>query len=138
MFCVLKVHDVNGPSQAPEVIRHEKYGPKADVFSWAILAAEVLAQATPYHEHFLTPVQTALAVAGPTCLRPTLRCAGGTMPPSLQKIIVQAWAAKPEDRPTFREITGTLDVLSAALSSAEPAPSLFSRVVSYVGGYSSP
>jgi hypothetical protein len=42
---------------APEMIRHELYTSKADVFSWGVLLAEVLSQRPPYEGLYMTPVQ---------------------------------------------------------------------------------
>lgn len=42
---------------APEMIRHELYTSKADVFSWGVLLAEVLCQRPPYEGLYMTPVQ---------------------------------------------------------------------------------
>ena len=42
---------------APEMIRHELYTSKADVYSWGVLLAECLAQRPPYEGMYLTPVQ---------------------------------------------------------------------------------
>ena len=42
---------------APEMIRHELYTTKADVYSWGVLLAECLAQRPPYEGMYLTPVQ---------------------------------------------------------------------------------
>ncbi len=42
---------------APEMIRHEPYDQKADVYSWGVLLAEVLTQRAPYEGLSLTPVQ---------------------------------------------------------------------------------
>lgn len=42
---------------APEMIRHESYDQKADVYSWGVLLAEVLTQRPPYDGLFLTPIQ---------------------------------------------------------------------------------
>lgn len=33
---------------APELVRHEAYNAKADIYSWAILSWEVLAVSRPY------------------------------------------------------------------------------------------
>ena len=40
---------------APEVIRHEPYGPSCDVYSFALLCWEMLTYAPPFAE--LSPVQ---------------------------------------------------------------------------------
>ena len=42
---------------APEMVRHELYTGKADVYSWGVLLAETLAQRPPYEGLYLTPVQ---------------------------------------------------------------------------------
>ena len=42
---------------APEVIRHDLYDQRADVYSWGVLLAEVLQQRQPYEGLYLTPVQ---------------------------------------------------------------------------------
>ena len=42
---------------APEMVRHEPYTGKADVYSWGVLLAETLSQRPPYEGLYLTPVQ---------------------------------------------------------------------------------
>lgn len=42
---------------APEMIRHELYTSKADVYSWGVMLAEILSQRPPYEGLYLTPVQ---------------------------------------------------------------------------------
>ena len=42
---------------APEVIRHEMYDSRADVYSWGVLFAEILQQQPPYEGLYCTPVQ---------------------------------------------------------------------------------
>ena len=42
---------------SPEMIRHELYNSRTDVFSWGVLLVELIAQQTPYEEQFLTPLQ---------------------------------------------------------------------------------
>lgn len=42
---------------APEMIRHELYTSKADVFSWGVLLAELISQRPPYEGLYMTPVQ---------------------------------------------------------------------------------
>ena len=41
----------------PQVIRHEVYDSKADVFSWGVMFAELLSARPPYGDQYLTPVQ---------------------------------------------------------------------------------
>lgn len=46
---------------APEVIRHEVYDSKADVFSWGVMFVELLSAKPPYSDQYLTPVQVGLS-----------------------------------------------------------------------------
>ena len=57
---------------APEMIRHELYTSKADVFSWGVLLAEVLSQRPPYEGLYMTPVQVYHHLSSKTG-----RCFGG-------------------------------------------------------------
>ena len=50
---------------APEMIRHEPYTGKADVFSWGVLLAEVLSQRPPYEGLYMTPVQVPCTFLSP-------------------------------------------------------------------------
>lgn len=56
---------------APEVTRHEVYGPRADVWSFGVCLVELLAAARPYEDLRLTPAQVATEVAAGR-LRPTI------------------------------------------------------------------
>uniref|UniRef100_A0A7S0UPE4 Protein kinase domain-containing protein n=1 Tax=Polytomella parva TaxID=51329 RepID=A0A7S0UPE4_9CHLO len=49
---------------APEVIRHEIYDQKADIWSWGVMLCECATGEAPYANEYLTPVQLALAVSG--------------------------------------------------------------------------
>jgi len=85
---------------APEVLRHDPYDTKADVFSWAVLAAELVTQRVPYEETYMTPMQVALAVASNN-LRPALPA---WVHPGVGKLLGSAWDADTTKRPFFREI----------------------------------
>jgi serine/threonine protein kinase len=50
---------------APEMIRHELYTSKADVYSWGVMLAEILWQRPPYEGLYLTPVQVDIGSSGP-------------------------------------------------------------------------
>lgn len=103
------------------------YDSRADVYSWAVLAAEVLSQKLPYDGHYLTPMQacgvgtfpgTRLFLApnrhsvsawcwqvaigvSKGVLRPTLP--SGALPEPLTTLITRAWSPNPSDRPAFAE-----------------------------------
>lgn len=62
MIVALAIQDLTGESgtyiyMAPEVIRHEQYGPSVDVYSWGILLWELVHNETPYGSMHLTAVQ---------------------------------------------------------------------------------
>ena len=52
---------------APEMIRHEMYDTRADVYSFGVLLAEVLAQKLPYADLYCTPVQARSSFLLPLC-----------------------------------------------------------------------
>ncbi len=83
---------------APEVMRHEPYGPKCDVYSFAILSWEMCTYRVPFPSQ--TPVQVAMGVATGT-LRPEIpeHISG-----HLAALIRRCWSYNPEERPTFTEL----------------------------------
>eukprot|EP00192_Tetraselmis_astigmatica_P004850 CAMPEP_0117663918 /NCGR_PEP_ID=MMETSP0804-20121206/8891_1 /TAXON_ID=1074897 /ORGANISM="Tetraselmis astigmatica, Strain CCMP880" /LENGTH=482 /DNA_ID=CAMNT_0005471013 /DNA_START=333 /DNA_END=1781 /DNA_ORIENTATION=- len=85
---------------APEVMQHNDYDTKADVFSWAIMTAELITERLPYEELYMTPLQVAMAVCSNN-LRPTLP---PTVHPGVTKLLEAAWARDASKRPFFREI----------------------------------
>lgn len=82
---------------APEVIEHNPYGQKADVFSFAIVLWELLTCKVPYSE--MTPLQAAVGVVQKG-LRPPMP---PSAPPALAELMQQCWQRKPDDRPSFEE-----------------------------------
>ena len=47
---------------SPEMIRHELYNSRTDVYSWGVLLVELITQKTPYQDQHLTPLQVILFV----------------------------------------------------------------------------
>lgn len=45
---------------SPEMIRHELYNSRTDVFSWAVLLVELVTQRPPYEDQHLTPIQASI------------------------------------------------------------------------------
>eukprot|EP00741_Cyanophora_paradoxa_P017250 tig00020961_g16661.t1 len=88
---------------APEVIRHEKYNEKVDVYSFALVVWEMLTGQMPFVGY--TPVQAAMAVARQGA-RPPIPSG---CPPRLASMIERCWASRPDDRPAFSEVLGMLD-----------------------------
>ncbi len=42
---------------SPEMIRHELYNSRTDVYSWGVLLVELITQKIPYENQHLTPLQ---------------------------------------------------------------------------------
>ena len=45
---------------SPEMIRHELYNSRTDVYSWGVMFVELLTQQRPYERLYMTPVQVSL------------------------------------------------------------------------------
>ncbi|XVE55171.1 hypothetical protein DITRI_Ditri03aG0138400 [Diplodiscus trichospermus] len=89
---------------APEVINHQPYDQKADVFSFAIVLWELVTAKVPYDT--MTPLQAALGVR--QGLRPDLP---EDAHPKLLDLMQRCWEAAPDIRPSFSEITAELETL---------------------------
>jgi len=94
---------------APEVLRHEPYDQKCDVYSFAMLCWEMLTYRMPFEQH--QPVQAAFAM----CLehkRPEI-------PPSChataRELIQRSWDERSEARPTFDKLCHELRKLQQSL-----------------------
>ena len=98
---------------APEVMRHEPYGPSADVYSFAIVAWEMLTYLVPFQE--LSPVQAAFAVAD-QAHRPKLPAHCST---PIAELISACWEQKASKRPTFDCVCILLEELADAVSSTD-------------------
>jgi serine/threonine protein kinase len=93
---------------APEVIRHERYGTKCDVYSYAVLCWEILTAQIPFPES--TPVEVALSVAIKG-LRPSMP---SHVPSVISDLVRQCWSAEASQRPCFTKVLSTLDDIEAA------------------------
>ncbi|OWZ03893.1 TKL/DRK protein kinase [Phytophthora megakarya] len=88
---------------APEVIRHEPYDEKADVYSYGIVLWELVERKDPYDN--LNAFQVPLQVANEG-LRPAAFT--NPAPLGLEQLMHQCWDADPEQRPSFGDISQTL------------------------------
>uniref|UniRef100_A0A6N2LUP3 non-specific serine/threonine protein kinase n=1 Tax=Salix viminalis TaxID=40686 RepID=A0A6N2LUP3_SALVM len=89
---------------APEVINHQPYDQKADIFSFAIVLWELVTAKIPYDS--MTPLQAALGVR--QGLRPDLPRSAH---PKLLDLMQKCWETVPDRRPSFSEITVELQAL---------------------------
>ncbi|KAF3790886.1 Serine/threonine-protein kinase [Nymphaea thermarum] len=86
------------------VINHQPYDQKADVFSFAIVLWELATSKIPYDT--MTPLQAALGVR--QGLRPPLP---EDAHPRLLALMRRCWEAVPGKRPSFSEITSELELV---------------------------
>ncbi|KAG6390497.1 hypothetical protein SASPL_148232 [Salvia splendens] len=89
---------------APEVINHQLYDQKADVFSFAIVLWELVTAKVPYDN--MTPLQAALGVR--QGLRPELPT---NAHPKIISLMQRCWEAVPSERPSFSDIRIELEAL---------------------------
>ncbi|KAK3139388.1 hypothetical protein QOZ80_5AG0382470 [Eleusine coracana subsp. coracana] len=96
---------------APEVINHQPYDNKADVFSFAIVLWELITSKIPYDT--MTPLQAAVGVR--QGLRPGLPKKAH---PKLLDLMKRCWEADPSNRPAFPEILAELEDLLTKVQGA--------------------
>ncbi|GLC40749.1 hypothetical protein PLESTB_000026500 [Pleodorina starrii] len=97
---------------APEVMRHEVYDTKADVWSWGVLLSECITCAMPYGHTYMTPVQVAQAVSAEE-LAPVVP---GNIHEEVQLVLRLACQFDPEMRPDFASLA---DMLGGAIKHME-------------------
>ncbi|KAG2501716.1 hypothetical protein HYH03_000217 [Edaphochlamys debaryana] len=116
---------------APEVMRHEVYDSKADVWSWGVMLSECITCALPYGHTYMTPVQVAMAVAEEQ-LAPEVP---KTVHEEVQLVLRLACQFDPEMRPDFASLA---DMLGHAIEHMEAAqngrPTLLSSIQSSLLG----
>ncbi|KAI3760854.1 hypothetical protein L1987_51254 [Smallanthus sonchifolius] len=89
---------------APEVINHQLYDQKADVFSFAIVLWELVTAKVPYEN--MTPMQAALGVR--QGLRPDVP---KNSHPKLVELMQRGWDSNPDNRLSFSDIKIELEGL---------------------------
>ncbi len=57
--CIASLTGETGTYQymSPEMVRHEGYDCKTDVYSWGVMLVELVLQRSPFESLYLTPVQ---------------------------------------------------------------------------------
>ncbi|XP_019708410.1 serine/threonine-protein kinase STY46 isoform X2 [Elaeis guineensis] len=94
---------------APEVINHQPYDHKADIFSFAIVLWELATSKIPYDT--MTPLQAALGVR--QGMRPELP---EHAHPGLLDLMQRCWGTAPAKRPSFSQIIVELEELLKQLA----------------------
>ncbi|KAL1543712.1 non-specific serine/threonine protein kinase [Salvia divinorum] len=102
---------------APEVINHQPYDQKADVFSFAIVLWELVTAKVPYDN--MTPLQAALGVR--QGLRPELPI---NEHPKILSLMQRCWEAIPSKRPSFSEIRIEMESLQQE-DARDAAPDIY-------------
>ncbi|KAK9905737.1 hypothetical protein WJX75_005400 [Coccomyxa subellipsoidea] len=90
---------------APEVLAHQRYSKKADVYSFAVVLWECTARQVPYAG--VSGIQAALAVMH-RGLRPDIP---GHTPPALAALIRDCWQPLPDQRPSFEDVAARLEAM---------------------------
>ena len=94
---------------APEMIRHEPYNEKVDVYSYGVVLWELFSCEVPFAG--MTPIQAAFAVAD-RHLRPKCESEYARevkIPIAWKALIERCWHRSSHERPRFHDILGILD-----------------------------
>ena len=78
---------------APEVLAHSRYGPKVDIFSFAVVLWEMLMKTVPYGEMSHMEIYEHVVTRGWRLPIPH------DTPEGLKKLITRCWSKSPNDRP---------------------------------------
>ena len=94
------------PYVAPEVLRGFQYTKEADIYSFGIVMNEFMSEEIPYND---TPHDHILTVRICNGLRPKI---SEDTPKLIADLIRKCWDAKPENRPTAKELCQILKMYS--------------------------
>lgn len=105
---------------APEMIRHEPYNEKVDVYSYGVVLWELFSCEVPFAG--MTPIQAAFAVADKD-LRP--KCESDyarevTIPVAWQALIEKCWHKSSHERPRFSDVLNILDEMETCADGEIP------------------
>eukprot|EP00420_Gonyaulax_spinifera_P032678 CAMPEP_0197878044 /NCGR_PEP_ID=MMETSP1439-20131203/6541_1 /TAXON_ID=66791 /ORGANISM="Gonyaulax spinifera, Strain CCMP409" /LENGTH=521 /DNA_ID=CAMNT_0043497423 /DNA_START=131 /DNA_END=1696 /DNA_ORIENTATION=- len=89
---------------APEVFESNTYGHSADIYSFGILAHEILSGQRPYHD--CRKNEAVLAISIMRGLRPSLsQLEVSTIGKLMARLMEKSWRTDPDERPTASELT---------------------------------
>mmetsp|Transcript_5892 Transcript_5892/g.12222 ORF Transcript_5892/g.12222 Transcript_5892/m.12222 type:complete len:421 (-) Transcript_5892:236-1498(-) len=94
---------------APEVAKNAKYNHKADCYSWAVLAWQIMTKRTPYSTMGVQDYHTQVVGKGFRMAVPA------QWPPGLGDLVKEAWDPDIRKRPNFSAIVARLEEIKAAL-----------------------
>jgi serine/threonine protein kinase len=90
---------------APEVMAHEAYSKKADVYSFAIVVWQMLGRDDPFGKVAMLSIPDHVMKGGRPAIPPSC-------PPKLSLLIRTCWHQKPKYRPEFAEVCRFLQVIA--------------------------
>jgi len=103
---------------SPEMIKHEVYDSATDVWSWGVIACELISKSLPYYGHYLTPIHVAMGVSEGK-LQPSFP---KDIHPRLNALLESVVSFDPMERPSFEMIVKELsDILTELRETAQPA-----------------
>jgi serine/threonine protein kinase len=108
---------------APEVVRCLNYGFSADVYSFGILAWQVVALQTPFANFDANAHFDRVVLKG----RRPPRSALHSLPKLLQRMVKECWSANPSERPTFQQVCTQIESELVSMKGGTSASSLIDR-----------
>ncbi|XP_015083080.1 integrin-linked protein kinase 1 isoform X2 [Solanum pennellii] len=96
---------------APEVLKHEEYDTKVDVFSFALILQEMIEGCPP----FSTKQEIEVAKAYVANERPPFKASQKLYAHGLRELIEDCWEEQPSKRPTFQRIIIRLEEINRIL-----------------------
>eukprot|EP01105_Mastigella_eilhardi_P009787 TRINITY_DN2294_c0_g2_i1.p1 TRINITY_DN2294_c0_g2~~TRINITY_DN2294_c0_g2_i1.p1 ORF type:complete len:903 (+),score=177.71 TRINITY_DN2294_c0_g2_i1:715-3423(+) len=99
---------------APEVLEHSAYSTSSDVYSFAVMAYNLLTEKEPFAEFESMWAVTKFVVEKQRLEIPA------NAPPPIAHIISACWAHIPQDRPSFAEVSAFLDGAIMMIASKQP------------------
>eukprot|EP01098_Paradermamoeba_levis_P001584 TRINITY_DN11859_c0_g1_i1.p1 TRINITY_DN11859_c0_g1~~TRINITY_DN11859_c0_g1_i1.p1 ORF type:complete len:105 (+),score=33.08 TRINITY_DN11859_c0_g1_i1:128-442(+) len=91
---------------APEILRHETYDEKCDVYSFGIVLWEMITHQIPFDN--MNPMEAGIAVASQG-LRPTIPTGCDE---NWKNLMTKCWSEDPKQRPSFLDILVLLKNIS--------------------------
>eukprot|EP00002_Diphylleia_rotans_P023720 TRINITY_DN4667_c0_g1_i1.p1 TRINITY_DN4667_c0_g1~~TRINITY_DN4667_c0_g1_i1.p1 ORF type:complete len:773 (-),score=169.82 TRINITY_DN4667_c0_g1_i1:362-2680(-) len=99
---------------APEIILGKPYERPADVYSFGIIAWEIMTRVEPYSD--LEDMSSLPLLVAKSCVRPSMDY---EIPEHIQEdVIKMSWEEKPQLRPTFSDLNKLLSAMTEASTSA--------------------